>query len=1574
MLRFVTILIAAFMWIACCNVAVANASATISTVTPNRGSINGETRVSILGTGFDIRGRSNDVFIGEGTEGVFCDPIPNECHDTRIVCLMPAVSTLRGWYPLTVRSFGLAAECKISSGCKFMFTPDATPTVTRIIPEWMTAPDTITVQGSGFTNGDTTVGRFDFTMHIGDEERCQLVNDISSSRFLCAVEPMYAGTHKLDVIMGDSGRASWSGKTNLVMYPEVRGVVPASGSRMGGQLVTVQGSGFSRDPTSNTVTIHGLPCTVTRYLDEGVECLTSPAAATTPLTAATAIGGAASPWRAGVLRRDLWLGISGLNVADDLVGRLEFNEPMQTDYTTSGLEYPKNMCELCGTRFTGWFRANETGTHLFYLLGDDQASLWLSDSEAPKLFRKTAHLDVDPFNEYMIASVPSATNSFTTYTSQTSKEISLVQGKYYWLAIYLKEQTGSDYVDVEVTHPSGKRTKLTGDYVAYRDAYVPAVQAEVAGLAAKHSEGCLVAGGPCDFQYAAAETPVIRSSTPATATQGTVLTISGERLPTTCALLVVTTGSETCTVQSCSATEVKCAVSSDAAAGTQPVRVSVVGTGAAEGTLEVTVEVRVTGMTPSQGSVAGGSTLTITGSGFNAAANKTTVTVGGQTCSISKITGSNIECLASASTNLTGNTTSDVKIHVSSDESAMLSSAFGFSSRYVRPGITSNPPADAVTPVSASSAGGAVLTITGASLTGTYKKSDVRVSVGSSTCTVLVSLPQLLKCTVAASNPGQADIVVRVASSSTASTTPPLLTLTSAFTFVAVAGTINPRSGGKVRVSPYGGVDLVIDGITPKDASTVIVKLGSTALSTTVSGNTYTSVVPIQSAVSSGTASSLFTENFDQSKALSHFFYSNDVRKDSSSSGKVLIPSGTNWVMTKQSFTRPFSFSASIQPNGATSDCITLRMLSPDQGSKWQGYTLSVYPETKKVQYGVGTWVRTSDPITDMPTITSGSRLTWRVDIGNDYITLYINDVNVFSFDNTAHVSGPVGVGYSCQDVIVDDFAVKDLKGTGTTLTVSVDGQPLQQLDQDLTYTTSVAPAIVSMSSSSVVAGDLVTIMGKNFDKDNSGANNVFVLASGSTNAADKSSPAFCSEITRVIDLSALGQGVGVVCKVADVPVGTQKVRVLTGFGLNDPANTQTVTVKTNVVSSFPATSGAQGNIVTISGSGFPLDKAAIWITLGNADCPIELVSRSVITCRAPAMADGTYPISLSLNGVTFSNSTWLITYSAASTPTVTSWTVNDGYLDIKGSNFVASYVDVKIGSTDCPYEWGNTNSVRCRIQPGPVGSHTIYLRNEYGVAEVPSTIPKYEYKLSVSSVSPSTGSLLGGTELTLKGNGFVESWSSSGQLTWDFTSGSMQSGWSGTALGMTYCPRYGTMLGGYNLFGHGARITRSFTLPAHQRVRITLRVVAVDSWDTNEALQVHVDGHLVASKTESSSCSSDKECGRSDHNDCLINLDFAVAHSSTTLALSITSTLNQAANDESWGLLDYKIAYTTDGTSPYVVTVGGEPCPVTYADEATLRCATPPSNVTATTTTTTTHTANIVVTKSGGTSVPCDS
>ena len=67
------------------------------------------------------------------------------------------------------------------------------------------------------------------------------------------------------------------------------------------------------------------------------------------------------------------------------------------------------------------------------------------------------------------------------------------------------------------------------------------------------------------------------------------------------------------------------------------------------------------------------------------------------------------------------------------------------------------------------------------------------------------------------------------------------------------------------------------------------------------------------------------------------------------------------------------------------------------------------------------------------------------------------------------------------------------------------------------------------------------------------------------------------------------------------------------------------------------------------------------------------------------------------------------------------------------------------------------------------------------------------------------------------------------------------ESEWSGTGT-VTKCGSLGYMLGGYNVLGGGASVSKTFATPSpHTHLRVTFDFFKVDSWD-NERAYLYVD------------------------------------------------------------------------------------------------------------------------------------
>jgi len=192
----------------------------------------------------------------------------------------------------------------------------------------------------------------------------------------------------------------------------------------------------------------------------------------------------------------------------------------------------------------------------------------------------------------------------------------------------------------------------------------------------------------------------------------------------------------------------------------------------------------------------------------------------------------------------------------------------------------------------------------------------------------------------------------------------------------------------------------------------------------------------------------------------------------------------------------------------------------------------------------------------------------------------------------------------------------------------------------------------------------------------------------------------------------------------------------------------------------------------------------------------------------------------------------------------------------------------------------------------------------------------------------------LSGQVLTSRGPGIPPTWRAmpSGWTLWAVDAWNPSSttslGWSCTGCGgsspwLSNCGSNLRMLGGYNICGPGCYFEKTFTgLPTHSEVYVELSYISLDSWDQNgccghDNLQISIDGvvrmrcYPAASygdppaqrTTDASVCSASgwQDIGP-------LECSAYAPHNATNLTLRISSGVNQAADDESLGILSVKI------------------------------------------------------------------
>ena len=71
-------------------------------------------------------------------------------------------------------------------------------------------------------------------------------------------------------------------------------------------------------------------------------------------------------------------------------------------------------------------------------------------------------------------------------------------------------------------------------------------------------------------------------------------------------------------------------------------------------------------------------------------------------------------------------------------------------------------------------------------------------------------------------------------------------------------------------------------------------------------------------------------------------------------------------------------------------------------------------------------------------------------------------------------------------------------------------------------------------------------------------------------------------------------------------------------------------------------------------------------------------------------------------------------------------------------------------------------------------------------------------------------------------------------------------SGWTGSPQTVTTCGSYGSIVGGWNVWGSGTYLQKTISnLPTHTQLRVQFEYYAIETWD-GERAQLRVDNTLV--------------------------------------------------------------------------------------------------------------------------------
>ena len=156
----------------------------------------------------------------------------------------------------------------------------------------------------------------------------------------------------------------------------------------------------------------------------------------------------------GQILREWWSNLSGTAITNLTTSAAYPYSPSGSDLLPR-FEAPTNWADNYGTRIRGYLHAPITGQYRFWIAGDDNSQLLLSNS-------------INPASATVIASVPGWSNAreWGKYSQQQSALITLQAGQKYYIEALQKEGTGGDNLAVAWQIPGGVQAVIDGQYLS----------------------------------------------------------------------------------------------------------------------------------------------------------------------------------------------------------------------------------------------------------------------------------------------------------------------------------------------------------------------------------------------------------------------------------------------------------------------------------------------------------------------------------------------------------------------------------------------------------------------------------------------------------------------------------------------------------------------------------------------------------------------------------------------------------------------------------------------------------------------------------------------------------------------------------------------------------------------------------------------------------------------------------------------------------------------------------------------------------------------------------------------------
>lgn len=485
--------------------------------------------------------------------------------------------------------------------------------ITAISPTEGTSADQITITGTGFGTTDSCV-----TVEVG-QKTCT-ISSITDTEIVCTIDPgsdLKTGEkHYIRVFVHNNGYAQNVQGSNFAfaLSPHVGALTPASGSLAGNTKVTLTGAGF----TSGEVEVKiGLSvCEIESFSYTEIICITPAQSSASTEEITVTIGGFPATCKVGGgCNYDYADGstpkITAINPTSGTSATLTVTgENLGTDKTKLSLKVGESDCVvqdgLTNTQAECVLDSSAAGDNAVTLEKQDAGSAVISNSVS---FSGTPTLD----------SVSPTTGSVDGGTLLTL--------------------IGNGFTSDIVIKMAFQRCNVKSITLTQVTCVTPAFFATTTNIEITAGS---VTFPTISFEYTNAATPTVTSINPSTGVAGNDITITGTGFDTDKTKLAVTIGGKNCVIATSTETEIICTTDSTLPGGSHLVVVDVTGKGLATSSLQFEIAFSISGIVPSDGSIAGGQKITLSGAGFT---TTSTVTICDEPCQVTSATTTEVVCI-----------------------------------------------------------------------------------------------------------------------------------------------------------------------------------------------------------------------------------------------------------------------------------------------------------------------------------------------------------------------------------------------------------------------------------------------------------------------------------------------------------------------------------------------------------------------------------------------------------------------------------------------------------------------------------------------------------------------------------------------------------------------------------------------------------------------------------------------------------------------------------------------------------------------------------------------------------------